>query len=458
MSDKNMVHLYGPNSGGMMKRVYIILFATIIAALLPAFAFSQYLDYPQYLDISNNGGGARAAGMGNAYLGISDDEMAYSWNPAGMIFIDKSKLGLQFQSKADKFNMPLSVESDTLHQVSVHDTQAKKNHFNLNFAGFAVPFTFIQRQWVVGGGYRNLYDMNFKFDYPGYLVGTSTYSEDGGMDAVSIALASKIIEGFGIGITANNYIRHSEINRFEPKSLPLGEANNFDTADVKINYRSHYSGFNMDIGLTGEVNIFRAGLVLRTPYNLTEKYLRTLTIFIPEGNGGIIDRVTATTKIPFSYAIGVSAKPIDKLILSLDYEHRPMSKSDVTLNFESLLYTDTTYNLKLKDLNEIRIGAEYTLSAGFAEIPLRAGFRKLPSVGTGFSQDANGNIMTGKQIKTNILSIGSGLHFKRAWLDLAYQFGNSKNSATITVAGYTPFDLALKQDYSRLTISGGMNF
>ena len=457
----------------MMKRVYIILFATIIAALLPAFAFSQYLDYPQYLDISNNGGGARAAGMGNAYIGIADDEMAFSWNPAAMIFIDKSKLGLQFQSKADKFDMPWRTESnylrtitptDTFPVVSLGDIRAKKNHFNLNFAGFAVPFTFFNRSWVVGGGYRNLYDMKFKFDGPGFLPGkTSTYSESGGMDAVSVALAGKIIEGFGIGITANDYIRHSEINFYEPKSIPLGEANGFDTVDVMSNYRSHYSGFNMDIGLTGEVNIFRAGLVLRTPYTLTDKYLRTITYVIPEGSGGIIDRVTAATKIPFSFALGVSARPIDKLILALDYEKRPMSNSDITINYESNVPlfpsdTDKVINPNYQDLKEIRIGAEYFLSAGFADVPLRVGFDILPSVGTGYTQDSIGNITPGIQIKTNIFSIGTGLHFKRAWLDLAYQFGSSKNTSTISTPEGIKSDYKLKQDYSRLYISGGMNF
>ncbi len=32
------------------------------------------------------GGGARAKGMGGAYLGVSDDAYAGTWNPAGLIY------------------------------------------------------------------------------------------------------------------------------------------------------------------------------------------------------------------------------------------------------------------------------------------------------------------------------------------------------------------------------------
>ena len=49
---------------------------------LVARALMLRYDYPLSMDF--NGGGARAKGMGNAFLGISDDVTAVSWNPAGL--------------------------------------------------------------------------------------------------------------------------------------------------------------------------------------------------------------------------------------------------------------------------------------------------------------------------------------------------------------------------------------
>ena len=184
-----------------MKRVYLVLLVTLFLVSMSLSAYAQFIGYPQYYDFSNNGGGARAAGMGNAYMGISDDEMAYSWNPAGMIFVDKAKLGVQFQSKADRFDMPYNLAIDSLGDIISRDTRISRNHFNLNFTGFAIPFNFINRDWYVGGGYRNLYDMKLKYDAPGKYPGTmNSWTSNGGMDAISFALAGKIIEGFGIGV------------------------------------------------------------------------------------------------------------------------------------------------------------------------------------------------------------------------------------------------------------------
>ena len=42
------------------------------------------------------GGGARARGMGGAYLGISDDAYAVTWNPAGLVYNEGVLLALNY--------------------------------------------------------------------------------------------------------------------------------------------------------------------------------------------------------------------------------------------------------------------------------------------------------------------------------------------------------------------------
>ncbi|MCU0645955.1 MAG: hypothetical protein MUC94_17060, partial [bacterium] len=41
------------------------------------------------LDFNFIGAGARARGMGGAFIGGADDATAASWNPAGLVFLEK---------------------------------------------------------------------------------------------------------------------------------------------------------------------------------------------------------------------------------------------------------------------------------------------------------------------------------------------------------------------------------
>jgi hypothetical protein len=115
-----------------------------------------------------------------------------------------------------------------------------------------------------------------------------------------------------------------------------------------------------------------------------------------------------------------------------------------------------------EDVNQFRIGAEYILDAGFANIPIRSGFRNEPSTGrefTGYTFDDTDSTWTeefGDQISTNIITFGTGLHFDKIWFDLAYQFGSSSYNRIVDFT--EPQEFEIKRDYSRLFISAGMYF
>src|SRR3990170_7892085 len=47
-------------------------------------------------------GGARAMGMGNAYLGVADDISSISWNPAGLYKLESTILALSYTNLSPK--------------------------------------------------------------------------------------------------------------------------------------------------------------------------------------------------------------------------------------------------------------------------------------------------------------------------------------------------------------------
>jgi hypothetical protein len=457
------------NSGGMMKSSFILFLAAMMIAILQIPAFSQGITTPQYLEFNTLGGGARAAGMGGAFLGISEGEYAYAWNPAGMVFAKKPSIGLQFNSASDKFQFDHVSSSGFFRVYDINQAEAKRSHFNLDNSGFVVPFSFYERQWAVGGGFRNIQDMDFKFETPGLFNSMDQFSQKQGIDAISVGISGKITDNIGLGVTGNDYIRGGETNFYSGNSAIFiaDNANPIpDTVDTWTNYIYDYSGVNFDLGLMAQFSMVKGSFVVHTPYNLKQEVKETYNLMIPPYPIGSVYRLTTTTNIPFSYSAGLSIKPFESLLLAADFDSRPMSKSEIKYDYEMLTIQDFTYDPQWQDLNQFRVGMEYTLNAGFADIPLRVGFRNNPSVEkrlTAINEALTDSGLVpqyvyGSQENTNILTFGSGLRFQKAWIDLAYQFGNSSYDFNFNWFVPEPLTFKEKRDYSRLFISAGMNF
>jgi hypothetical protein len=448
----------------MMRRFYSLFIVVTILIITPALVHAQYLiSSGSVLEFNILGGGARAAGMGGAYLGLSEGEYSYSWNPAGMISADDVKLGVQLTSFSDKLKSSDASVSFIHNEVVIQAQEVKREHFSLNFGGFVAPFEFMEREWAIGGGYRNVFDMISEYEVRGFDSTKNTYTQDRGVDAVSAAIAGKIIEGISLGVTANTYLRNSESNYYAgADALFMDQSGNISVLDTWVNINTHYSGFNFDIGVFGDFGIIKGGGVIHTPFDLREEAKRSRYYFVPPVPIGEVDRVTLKYNMPFSYSIGIAAMPVEDLTLAIDFDSRPMSKVDVKVDWEQVLYPDTVLDPEWEDVNQFRIGAEYIMDAGFADVPVRAGFRNEPSTTkeltsrTWNTADGTWTNERGDQISTNILAFGTGIHFERIWFDLAYQFGSSSYNRTEEYLAPQTFEI--KRDYSRLFISAGMYF
>ena len=77
----------------------IILTAVILSAGSALSAAELVYSTAGYQDpLDNTGGGARAVGMGRAFAGVADDEMALLWNPAGLSTLPTCQVSLNHSS------------------------------------------------------------------------------------------------------------------------------------------------------------------------------------------------------------------------------------------------------------------------------------------------------------------------------------------------------------------------
>jgi len=500
-----------------MKRSRHFLLATVISVLVPIAAYAQLTGFgSDGLEFNTPGGGARAAGMGGAGLALAEGEMAFSWNPAAMAYTDKTKFGIDLLSRADKFQSSYIDYRWQLRNPNIQSYELDLSHFSVNYGGFSAPFslegdsdarfllvpvlplTIIpmlfspseELQLTVGGGYRHLFDLESKSEFDSWDSSRNSFKQNRGLDAISLSAAGKIAEGIGFGWNMNIYVRNTETNTFLGNDIMLLNFVNPTRTDTTIvdywqKEKSTFSGFNMDLGLSANYDMFKAGFVFHTPLTINQDVILTRYVVVPPEPGGNIDRVNYKYSMPFGASFGIALTPIENLAIAFDFDYRPMSETDVSTDWEQLEWDSLggTVNAEWEDVSQFRIGAEYKINAGFANIPLRAGFRNEPSVGLELLTDhwtylvedsafvsISSDSTYGSQISTSIISFGSGLEFEKIWFNIGYQFGSSSYERNILYdrLDITPdpdvrenlFDVTheIKRDYSKLFFSVGMYF
>src|SRR5215813_378475 len=126
-----------------------------VAVLLSAPAGAQQ----NTVVFTRTGSGARAAGMANAFVAVSDDGTAASWNPAGLAQLRKPELSVVTNTSTQTV---VSQGFRTRDDRSAFTTgRSSFRNTYLDFASLAVPVTLGGKPVTFQGSWRRLYT----FDY-----------------------------------------------------------------------------------------------------------------------------------------------------------------------------------------------------------------------------------------------------------------------------------------------------
>ena len=110
------------------------IFCLTIFLFVLLFFLNNCLDAALYQDVefasSPNpvGSGARATGMGGAFIGIADDATSASWNPAGLIQLEKPEISIvgAYLSNRDIFSSDIYTEISKTGKVDDLNIDIKK--------------------------------------------------------------------------------------------------------------------------------------------------------------------------------------------------------------------------------------------------------------------------------------------------------------------------------------------
>ena len=413
------------------------------------------------------GSGARALGMGGAFIAVADDATAASWNPGGLTQLERPELSVVYSWKwfGEEFSSTPLIFPEDDYQVSTK---------GLNYFSIVYPFqrTLAGRNFVVSLNYQSKFDFDRSFDFRARdsvvfrslnsVAGRNMvigFDQEGSLASLSPAFGFELTDRLSCGVVMNLW--DSSLlpeNKWESKTkrrvnlrlTGLLNAMALGRLDTYENY-DNFEGTNYTFGvLYKPTQRLSVGAVYHTRFAARVDYER-LDVGHNPFSVALSD---SRLRLEFPSAFGVGAAyrfPNDKLTVSLDVTRREWDEfiqidpgagvfehriSPITGLPKSMSPHDPTYT--------VRLGAEYVFVN-----PTKPVQKFLPSLRAGIFYDpepASGRKAEWWGIKRGDgkvddyygITLGGGVLIKnRVNIDAMYEYrwGDGVRSDTLAGAG-----------------------
>ncbi|RLC10337.1 MAG: hypothetical protein DRI57_20550 [Deltaproteobacteria bacterium] len=365
------------------------------------------------------GSGARAMGMGGAFIAVADDATAASWNPGGLtqLILPEFSVVTAGTRRTEDIDFGLNPEGAGSHNIF---------DANINYLSVVYPFGLFNRNMVLALTYQRLYDLTreWNFIFQNSVMGTEDYwniRQNGSLSALGLSYCAQIIPDLSVGVTLNIWDDDLSPNGWEQKFTSDSKIGGMSLMSFFRSERYSFKGMNANIGLLWDINYrLRVGAVLKTPFKANVlRELRETHIYPSEFGETMFsehDIRNEEIEMPMSYGIGVAYRFSDNFFMSADVYRT---------EWGDFIYREEDGNKKSpvsarpfeeSDVNpacQVRWGTEYRFvnrEKGYV-VPVRAGLFYDPAPAEGSSDDFYG------------FSFGMGFVSKdRFSLDIAYQY------------------------------------
>jgi len=386
------------------------------------------------------GSGARAMGMGGAFIGVADDATAASWNPAGLIQLERPEISAvySYYGREESYTSDVRPESEGTNSMSSG---------SLNYLSIAYPFQWLKKNMIITLNYQRMYDFNkdIDFDYnwnidSDMLKDHIHFEQEGGLKTISPAFAVQITPWLYVGMTFNIWEDIFGHNGWEEKyhSSPSGMISG-NPVDMRIDYKDRYtfSGYNMHFGFLWNINnMFTLGGVYKTEFTADVKrklkfnQSQTYSTLPPEysSESHIVHKEDMELDMPDSYGIGLAVRFSDNFTAAIDVCRTEWGKyilTDEDGHQTRPITGEPKSKTSVKPTHQVRLGGEYLFIKENTVIPVRAGIFYDPEPSENSPEDYYG------------CSVGSGFKWKNLLVDAAYQyrFGDDVEGDVIGIPG-----------------------
>ncbi len=329
------------------------------------------------------GSGARAYGMGGAFLARADDATAASWNPAGLSYLRRPELsivGARNSFSSEEFRP----------ETGFLETETGVGRI-ADFVAATYPVSIGPLSGAAQVSYQRV--INFTTEQvaenPDIIrTGDST----GGFDVVALGTGFRVVQ-----FPARRGHPQPVVQRLHPDVHPRAAVGR---TRGRVDQVSDYelSGWNANVGVIWEpFESLNLGVVGKTPFTADVSLRRERTDFSPSGStftrNSAGPRDDVRLDLPGAIGVGASWRPLGQLTLSADYTRTFWSRARIR-NFFTLAPTPEgeeplapedsgdffpilpypTFTVRAFDAEQIRAGVEYVLIHDRVRWPIRAGY------------------------------------------------------------------------------------
>ena len=377
------------------------------------------------------GSGARALGMGNAFIAMADDATAASWNPGGLSQLEKP----EFSFAGEVFALRESVSSTS--NPEVRDTRTLEL-IDLNYASLVFPF-YYRTNMVISVNFLKLFRFDKSFEFPVVLKSENIessfdfdFEQEGTLSVFAPAYSLNVTKQLSLGVTWNIWNDSiTQASAYEKKEISTGTTsfgnlvNDFSLEEV--NKFEVTDGHSFTVGgnyrFTKHWNL---GFVLKPSYTLDLDHKRTLIVHPTNDQEELQSQVIKTDSefsFPWIVGAGIAWRPMDVLTVSTDVTWTDWSEFTFKEEGEKTnpVSGRPVSEGRLDDTFTLRVGGEFLLIRDNYVIPFRCGMGYDPAPAV----DSVDDFYT--------INVGSGIQlFKRVNFDIAYEFrwGDNVNGDT----------------------------
>ncbi len=363
------------------------------------------------------GSGARAAGMAGAFIAVADDATAASWNPGGLIQLEKpemSLVGAFFKRFEDTCYDSFPESSGSL------DTSGK----NLNYLSLAYPFRAYERNATVSLNYQHMFNfdkeqvLSFSRDYSTY---SSKYlyrlNQKGDLFTFSPAGAVQLTPYLSLGFTINfweDFIHDNTWQADYSEQIEVQRTSGSFLSRVEHSDQYDFSGMNFHFGFLWDINrIFTLGGVFKSEFEADLSHTHYYSSCQDTVQTNTVTLSDEKMNMPMSYGMGLSARLSDALSFGVDiYRTHWQDYYIVTSDGRKIspVSGKETGDTDISPTTQVRLGMEYLFILEKTVIPLRCGVFYDPEPSDGTPDDFFG------------ITLGSGVLYKNLVFDLSYQY------------------------------------
>ncbi|MBN1272172.1 MAG: outer membrane protein transport protein [Candidatus Aminicenantes bacterium] len=437
-----------------MKVKYSVLPALFVFILFlsgPLCAQRETKDPTIYSNIGL-GFGARALGMGGAFIALADDITAINFNPAGLAQLLKPEISLGFKfggitNKYAAFSRTYSGVPSVDNQIVTQGAvDLKYNQFVFDYGGFVLPLNMFNIPIAIGFAYQKKLPSSYSYsltypykaeftDYTDYYYGDMSYENlesSGGYNSLSFSLASKLADFFYLGFNINYWTGSVTTDYgwgYDGNHYWYGNPFYFETLDYTDNRKYSVSGISFDAGLLLKFDMVSLGFVYKSKFTPSLDYTYDIeqeesygyipgTVYILSGSAGGTEKASITW--PYSLGGGIAFRPVSALTITADFFYTAWSGG--LIDWEDTSWTDTGYPVdEPQNSYQIRGGMEYLIVFEGGALPLRFG---------GFLDKQIFLDIDDEPLNFIGLTFGTGLVFKNFVWDVAgvFRLGSYKSS------------------------------